>query len=101
MLAATGVLDGVSATVNHTLIDRAREMAPKVRWNGQKNWVVDGKFWTAAGAVAGMDMVSSWVQQSFGTDLLNFSTMLLEYQPRDEDGRPVTFMNGRGEIVSV
>jgi transcriptional regulator GlxA family with amidase domain len=101
VLAATGVLDGVSATVNHTLIDRGREIAPKVKWNGQKNWVVDGKFWTAAGAVAGMDMVSSWVQQCFGVDLLNFSTMLLEYQPRDEDGRPVTFMNGRGEIVSV
>lgn len=101
ILAATGVLDGLSATVNHTLIEHGRRIGPKVKWNGQKNWVVDGKFWTAAGAVAGMDMVSSWVEQTYGTDLLNFSTMLLEYQPRDEDGKPVTFMNGRGEIVKV
>lgn len=101
VVAETGVLDGVSATVNHMLLDHGREVAPRVKWNGQKNWVVDGKFWTAAGAVAGMDMMASWVQQTYGTDLLHFSTMLLEYQPRDEDGRPVTFMNGRGEVVRV
>lgn len=99
--AATGVLDGVAATVNHTLIGSGREIGPKVNWNGTKNWVVDGKFWTAAGAVAGMDMLAHWIGVSYGKDLLNFSTMLLEYQPRDVDGKPVAFMNGRGELVEV
>ncbi|KAK5045533.1 hypothetical protein LTR84_009151 [Exophiala bonariae] len=99
--AATGVLDERSATVNHTLSEAGREIGPKVRWNWTLNWVVDGKFWTAAGAVAGMDMLAHWVEVSYGKDLLNFSTMLLEYQPRDVNGKPVSYMNGLGDIVEV
>lgn len=99
--AAAGVLDGHRATVNHSFISYGYTIAPKVDWTAEKNWVVDGKFWTAAGAVAGMDMLAHWIRTEFGTDLLNLSTKLLEYQPRDEDGKPLMFMNGRGEIVKV
>ncbi len=100
VIAATGLLDGLNATTNHVCIPDGEKLAPMVKWNTQKNWVVDGKYWTAGGAIAGLDMMAYWVEKEFGTDLLNWSTMVLEYQPRDVDGKPVPFMNGRGEIVN-
>lgn len=104
VLSSTGLLDNLEATTNHTLISpHGEQIAPKVKWNNQKHWIIsdNGKFWTAAGAIAGMDMIAEWVRQEFSQDLLNISTMGLEWQPRDVNGKPVTYMNGRMEIVEA
>ncbi|KAK5079909.1 hypothetical protein LTR70_005640 [Exophiala xenobiotica] len=104
VLAATGLLDGLEATTNHTLIrPHGEQIGPRVKWDERKNWVVagGGKFWTAAGAGAGMDMMAEWVRQEFSQELLDFSTMGLEWQPRDVDGKGVRYMNGRMEIVEA
>lgn len=103
VLAATGLLDGLSATMNHTLIPDGEAVAPKVKWDSQSKWVIDGdgKYWTAAGAIAGMDMIAMWVEQEYGREFRNFSTMLLEYQPRDVSGKHLGCMNGRGEMISA
>ena len=104
VLSATGLLDNLEATTNHALISpHGERIAPKVKWNTQKNWIVsgDGKFWTAAGAGAGMDMTAEWIRQEFSQDLLNSCTTGLEWQPRDVDGKAMTYMNGRMEIVKV
>ena len=61
VLSSTGLLDGYEATTNHTLISpHGEQLAPKVKWNNQKHWIVsgEGKFWTAAGAGVGMDMMA-------------------------------------------
>ncbi len=102
VLSSTGLLDNLEATTNHTLISpHGEKIAPKVKWNNQKHWITSegGKFWTAAGAGAGMDMIAEWIRQEFGQDLLNNSTMALEWQPRDVDGKAMTYMNGRMEVV--
>ena len=52
-LASAGVLDGKRATTNREFLPFARQMHPNVEWLDQR-WVVDGKFWTAGAAGAGM-----------------------------------------------
>lgn len=54
-IASTGVLDGKNATTNHGAVDLAIQQYPNVKWTKEKQWVVDGNFWTAGGACAGMD----------------------------------------------
>lgn len=107
VLAATGLLDGRAATVNqHPIIQGiAQALSPSTKWDWKNHWVVadgDGiKIWTAAGAGAGMDMTAQWVKDNFknGQDLLDFSTQMLEWQPRDVSGRMMRYVNGRGETV--
>ncbi len=52
-LASSGVLDGKRATTNRGALPLAKKLYPKVEWIDQR-WVVDGKYWTAGGAGAGM-----------------------------------------------
>jgi len=105
-LSATGLLDGLEATTNHFFIGSvAEEIGPKVRWNKQKNWVAsgNGKYWTAAGAVTGMDMMGQWIRETFekGQELLDLSTLTLEWRPRNVDGMVMRYVNGRNETVEV
>lgn len=104
VLAATGLLDGVHATVNHLFVDPAKAWFPAVKWDKTTNWVVgegkDGlKIWTASGAVAGMDMIAQWYREATSPEVVNYSTSLLEYEPRDIDAKPMKYMNGRKEMV--
>ena len=87
VLGAMGVLDGKNATVNHQLIEMSKQMCPKVKWTDQKQWVIDGKFWTAGGACAGMDMMAQWVIEQSGRDVSECGWALLDYEPRDVDGK--------------
>lgn len=84
--ASTGILDGREATLNHAWLDFARERYPKVRWTGEKKWAIDGNIWTAAGAVAGMDMMSYYIQEHISMDSLKLATMNLDFEPRDVNG---------------
>lgn len=103
ILASAGVLDGQHATVNHAFVGRASEAFPNVKWSKDKNWVVsdDGRFWTASGAISGTDMVAHWVKEKCGEDILGLCTQALEYQPRDVDGKFLSYVNGRGELISA
>jgi transcriptional regulator GlxA family with amidase domain len=76
--AAVGLLDGLNATTNHGAVALSQQLFPKVQWTREKQWVIDGKFWTAGGACAGMDMMAHWV-----------GFMALDYEPRDVNGKQV------------
>lgn len=84
--ASTGILDGREATLNHAWLEFAKKRYPKVRWTGEKKWVVDGNIWTAGGALAGMDMVSHYIRETFGKDIFLLAAMNLDYEPRDVEG---------------
>ncbi|KAH8807714.1 DJ-1/PfpI family protein-like protein [Xylogone sp. PMI_703] len=86
-LASTGILDGKNATVNHSLLDLAVQLYPKVNWNKEKQWVIDGNIWTAGGACAGMDMIAYWVEQTVPKEIANVSHELLDFESRDVDGK--------------
>ncbi len=98
-LASTGLLDGLTATVNHALLSVASEAFPGVHWVQEKNWVEGEKYWTASGAVAGMDMMLHWLRTEGGVDLVDLTTMLLDFQPRDLDSKPIPYVNGSGKRV--
>lgn len=48
-LASLGILDDKNATTNSGALPAARQFSPGVTWK-DKNWVVDGKFWTSGAA---------------------------------------------------
>lgn len=85
-VAITGVLDGKNATINHGALALVKQLHPQVNWT-KKQWVVDGNIWTAGGAAAGMDMVAHWVKEKFGPDVLHVGAAILDFEPRDIDGR--------------
>lgn len=88
VVAMVGVLDGKTATTNHQFLPMAKKLKPDVNWLS-KQWVVDGKFWTAGGACAGMDMFAHWVTENYGQDVAEAGYLALDYEPRDVNGKPV------------
>jgi transcriptional regulator GlxA family with amidase domain len=95
VLAATGVLDGRTATINNVEYYWTKEHFPKVNWTKEKKWVVDGNIWTGSGAVAGMDMVAHWIKQNYGLDVLTVGGLGLDFEPRDIDGAFDTVLKQR------
>jgi transcriptional regulator GlxA family with amidase domain len=87
-IAPSGVLDGINATTNHGALEIAKKVNPDVKWT-QKQWVVDGNFWTAGGACAGMDMMAGWVIDNYGMDVARLAFSALDYEPRDINGNRV------------
>ncbi|KAJ5770988.1 DJ-1 domain InhA-type [Penicillium nucicola] len=81
--SALGLLDGLNATTNHEAIAIAKEIGPKVKWTAERNWIVDGKFWTAGGACAGMDMMAHWTMENYDKDIAEAGFAVLAYEPRD------------------
>ncbi|OCT46306.1 DJ-1/PfpI family protein [Cladophialophora carrionii] len=95
VVAATGVLDGRAATINHVEYNWTRAEFPKVNWTRDRKWVVDGNIWTGSGAVAGMDMLAHWIKVTYGLDVLTLGAMGLDYEPRDIDGAFDTVLKQR------
>lgn len=87
--SALGLLDGLNATTNHEFIETAKQIRPDVKWTTEKNWIIDGKFWTAGGACAGMDMMAHWVTENYGKDIAEAGFASLAYEPRDVNGKQV------------
>jgi transcriptional regulator GlxA family with amidase domain len=85
--AASGILDGIEATTNHDAVAVAQKMMPNVKWTKAKQWVVSegGKFWTAGGACAGMDMFAHWVIENYGMEVAMCGFRALDYHPRGLD----------------
>jgi transcriptional regulator GlxA family with amidase domain len=98
-VAASGVLDGKNATVNHMLLEGARQTFPKVNWV-ERQWVVDGEVRTAGGACAGMDMVADWVIANYGMEIARFGLQSLDFEPRDVEGALVLPRQHGVEIAS-
>ena len=79
-LASTGLLDGKKCTTNREFLGIAKKLYPNVEWF-DKRWVVDGKFWTAGGAGAGIDMVSTYTRENFDKKLVEASLSLMDFMP--------------------
>ncbi|MEM1127544.1 MAG: DJ-1/PfpI family protein [Bacteroidota bacterium] len=80
VLAATGLLEGRQATTNWY---RAEEMLAKhgATFSGDR-YTQDGKYWTAAGVTAGMDMALALLIDLYGGPAFAQAIMLdMEYDP--------------------
>ncbi|MEM9100368.1 MAG: DJ-1/PfpI family protein [Pseudomonadota bacterium] len=89
LLARSGVLDGRKATTNKLAFDIAATHGPKVSWQPSARWVRDGKFVTASGVSAGIDMSLAVIHEVLGAEAAKNAALWAEYVPNtDPDNDP-------------
>lgn len=79
LLAAAGVLDGRSATSNKRSWQWATTFGNNIDWKPRARWVHDGKFFTASGVSAGIDMALAFVRTVYGSDKAQAVARRMEY----------------------
>ncbi|TMW55933.1 hypothetical protein Poli38472_008581 [Pythium oligandrum] len=84
MLGATGLLDGKKATTNKIEYNEISAAYPNVSWIEQARWVVDGKWWTASGVTAGLDMAHAFISVNYGEAYADKIATVLEYVPNKD-----------------
>ncbi|XP_014553684.1 hypothetical protein COCVIDRAFT_106956 [Bipolaris victoriae FI3] len=81
-LARSGLLNSKRATTNKSGYQWIVGYGPEVNWVPQARWVVDGKFWTASGMMASLDMTYAWLSHVYGAEgPVNQQTNGIEYAP--------------------
>lgn len=84
ILAATGMLDGKNATTNKRAYGIITPMFPKVNWQRNARWVVDGNLWTSSGIAAGIDLGRAFVAHLFNETVAASITTTLEIIPNTD-----------------
>lgn len=84
LLGASGVLDGRRATSNKKSFHLALESSSSVDWQRSARWVADGKFYTASGVSAGMDMALGFVADRCGRAQAEDIANVTEYVWNDD-----------------
>ena len=79
LLARNGLLDGRRATTNKLAFDRIRQHGPGVEWVRAARWVEDGKFITASGVSAGMDMALGVIERLVNGEAAQWVALVTEY----------------------
>lgn len=69
LLAATGLLDGRTATSHWARTTQMQQLYPKVNWQPDAIFVCDDPFYTSAGITAGIDLALSLIETDHGSDL--------------------------------
>lgn len=83
ILAAAGVLDGVSATTHWMHAAKLQATHPCVRVEADRIFIKDANVWTSAGITAGIDMALALVQEDVGREAsLAIARMLVVYHRR-------------------
>lgn len=80
LAARAGVLDGKRATTNKASWAGTTAHGPKVQWQGQARWTVDGNIWTSSGVSAGIDATLAFVGQVYGEDVATGLANSMEYE---------------------
>ncbi|MER9120623.1 transcriptional regulator FtrA [Mesorhizobium sp. M0954] len=71
VLAATGLLDGGTATTHWRYADALRSQYPKLAVDHASLYRSHGRVFTSAGSAAGIDLLIEIVRQDFGADAAN------------------------------
>ncbi|MBQ3404477.1 MAG: DJ-1/PfpI family protein [Oscillospiraceae bacterium] len=79
ILACTGLLDGRPATTNKFVFRMVTPDFPTVDWQASARWVHSGKFYTASGVTAGIDMAFAFVLDQFGEERAADVALDIEY----------------------
>jgi transcriptional regulator GlxA family with amidase domain len=97
ILAGAGLLDGRQATTNWLAMDELARLGAKPR---QERYVFDGKYATAAGVSAGIDMALALTERIGGAEMAQRFQLGIEYdpQPPHNAGSPAT---APAEIVAA
>jgi putative intracellular protease/amidase len=98
LLARAGVLDGLRATSNKQFFDLAVQQSERVEWVPAARWVDAGRFVTASGVSAGMDMALAVIERLFSTEDAERIAVLTEYTwHRDAEVDP--FVKHLNELI--
>lgn len=84
LLAKTGVLGRRRATTNKKAFAWVTEQGPNVDWQQRARWVEDGKFITASGVSAGMDMTLGALSKMLGEPVARDIERWCEYTWNDD-----------------
>lgn len=87
VLAATGLLDGLTATTHWRYADQLARAYPRVRVDRDVLYVDEGSIITSAGSAAGIDACLHVVRIDFGADVANMVARRLVVQPQREGGQ--------------
>lgn len=87
LLAKTGLLDGRKATTNKRVLQQVTAYAPKVNWVAKARWVEDGKYFTASGVSAGMDMALAVIARFCGRETSLQVAGRAEYEWHEDSSR--------------
>ena len=68
LLSKTGLLDGRRATSNKMAFEWVRSCSDRVLWQPSARWCADGKYYTASGVSAGIDMALGFLRDRFGEE---------------------------------
>jgi AraC family transcriptional activator FtrA len=91
VLAATGLLDGLTVTSHWGDADILRETYPRVRVNAQELYIDHGRILTSAGSAAGLDMLLHLVRRDHGSRVANAVAQRLVI-PRQREGGQAQFI---------
>lgn len=86
ILAATGLLDGLTATTFHDAIDSLKTQFPRVRVVDDKRFVDNGRIVTTAGLSSGIDGAMHLVARLEGQTDAQLVARNLEYDWREDSG---------------
>jgi AraC family transcriptional activator FtrA len=87
VLAATGLLDGRSATTHWRYAEDFRARFPAVKLNSEVLYVDEGDVITSAGSAAGIDACLHMVRQFCGADVANTIARTMVTQPHRDGGQ--------------
>ncbi len=87
LLAAAGLLEGVTATTHWSLTERFRRAFPTVRLDPDRIFVREGKLWTAAGISAGIDLALALIGEDLGEDVAQRTAQQLVVYHRRPGGQ--------------
>lgn len=90
-VAQTGILDGHNVCSNKVVLKAAAEkglLNKKVKWVGDRRWIVDGKVWSAAGVTSGIDLAAEFSRVHFDPQIVAITVDLVEHQPKPAQPDP-------------
>jgi len=79
LLARTNLLNGKKATSNKLVFEWVCTNGAEVNWVKKARWVKDGKFYTASGVSAGIDMTLGFVSDTLGLHSAQTIANYIEY----------------------
>ncbi|KVE32503.1 transcriptional regulator FtrA [Burkholderia sp. TSV86] len=87
VLAAAGILDGVTVTTHWRYAQRLQARYPSLRVNPDALYVDAGQIVTSAGSAAGLDMLMHVVRRDYGSAIANRVAQRLVLPPHRDGGQ--------------
>jgi len=90
-IAQAGVLDGLHVCSNKSVLKMFAEagiLNKKVKWVGDRRWIVDGNVWSSAGITAGIDLSAEFARVHFDPEVVELAKLVSEYEPNPAQPDP-------------